>query len=258
MHGAGWRFENEWPLARQTIRTLYLNEGHSLTSELGSTGIDAYKTDFTHNSSYGSNRGNRWLSIAGAAPNVVPKRNALDKKCLLYASEPMAEDTEITGHPIFHLFVSSSASYGDFFLYLEDVDVDGTATLVSEGMLRAGFAPLVDNSHILPEDTRSIGVQPNLPWHGYEKGQYIDEILANDNVIELVVDFQPTSYVMRQGHSLQVAVACADFPTFRLHPKLSPANDPQSPDNLIPTITVHRGGSKQSRIEIPVIPAASQ
>jgi len=60
--------------------------------------------------------------------------------------------------------------------------------------------------------------------------------------------------VFRKGHRIRVAVACADTPTFRLHPKLSPKNTPDAPDNRVPTITVHRGGSRPSRIELPVIP----
>jgi predicted acyl esterase len=74
-------------------------------------------------------------------------------------------------------------------------------------------------------------------------------------VVELLIDLYPTSWVFREGHRIRLAVAAADYPTFRLHPKLSPANDPNDPRNIVPTITVHRTEVHRSWLELPVIPA---
>jgi len=255
MHGDGWRFEKEWPLARQEIHEYFLGPDGTLQPSVGPAGGDKYKADFTTSSTYGSNHANRWLGIGADVPNALPVRTDEDMKCQVYTSDPMTADMEVTGHPIIHLSVSSTASHGDFFFYLEDVDETGKAVLVSEGELRAGFAALHNNDDIITNADHHIDVLPDVPWHGYKKSEYQDAILANGKVVELVVDFLPTSWVFQKGHRIRVSLACANYPTFRLNPKLSPANKADASDNIVPTITIHRGPKYRSRVILPVIPA---
>ncbi len=255
MHGGGWRFENEWPLKRRVPTKYLLGPEHSLVTQPGSEGADSYKADFTHDSRYGDNRGNRMLSLAGGTPNALPIRTEKDKQCLCYTSAPMAQDIEVTGHPLVRLHVSSTAAHGDVFAYVEDVDPKGKVILVSEGQLRAGFAKLHENDMMIFGGKRKIEVLPELPWHGYEKDHYVDGILADGKIVELVFDLQPTAWVFRKGHRIRLAIACADHPTFRLHPKLSPADKPNAKENIVPTITVHRTSTHRSHVELPVIPS---
>lgn len=181
-------------------------------------------------------------------------RTDKDKKCLTYDTVTLKEDVEVTGHPIANLWVSSTADYGDFFVYITDVSPAGKSILVTEGMLRAGFANLHDNDEMIFNGKTGIEVLPEVPWHGYEKADYVDGILADNNIVKLTFDLFPTSWVFRKGHRIRVAIACADWYTFRLHPKLSPRNRPDAPDNIIPTITLHRDAEHQSHINLPVIP----
>lgn len=254
MNGDGWRSEQEWPLARQVMTDFHLGDGNALYETSGEAGTDSYRADFTHSTGYGENNANRWMAAMEFVPTVLPFRNDRDEKCLVYETAPLNDDREVTGHPIVHLFVSSTASHGDFFVYLVDVDTDGLALLVTEGMLRAGFAPLYDNDEMILSGETGIDVLPDLPWHGYERDQYVDGILADGKVVELAFDLLPTSWVFREGHRIRLVVACADWPTFRLHPKLSPGNHPDGADNIVPTITVFRDAEHPSRIELPVIP----
>ncbi len=254
MNGDGWRTENEWPLARQVETGFYLSEGNGLSKNQGDPGSDDYTADYTHDSSYGSTDANRYTALYSNVPNKLPIRTAKDKQCLLYETKPMKEDMEVTGHPMMNLWVSSTADYGDFFVYLVDVDRTGKAVLVTEGMLRAGFAGLYDNDLMVYAGKTDVEVLPELPWHGYERKHYKDRVLADGNIVELVFDLQPTSWVFRKGHRIRVVIACANWPTFRLHEKLAPANRPDDPANIIPTITVHRDEEHPSRIILPVIP----
>jgi len=255
MNGGGWRVENEWPLERREPTRYYFDEGNVLARERTRDGVDTYTADYGHSSTYGTNGGNRWLGIGGGTPDRLPVRTEKDNQCLVYTSDPLAVDTEVTGHPVVRFWVASTADYGDFFVYLEDVDEKGEAVLVTEAQLRAGFADLHSNDKIIAGGKYKIDVLPELPWHGYEKRHYRDRILADGAVVELAIDFLPTSWVFRKGHRIRVSVACADYPTYRLHPKLSPANVPYDPDNIVPTITVYRDASHPSHIELPVIAA---
>jgi len=139
-------------------------------------------------------------------------------------------------------------------VYLEDVDEKGEAVLVSEGVLRAGFAGLYPNEEMIQSGKTDVDVKPELPWHGFEKDQYVHNIFADNNVVELLFDLKPTSWVFRKSHSIRVTIACADWPTFRLHPRLSPFNDPNDPANIIPIITVYRDAERPSGITLPIIP----
>ena len=232
--------------------------GNRLTTSRETNGTDSYTVDYGHSSAYGTNGGNRWLAIGGGTPDALPVRTEKDKQCLVYTSAPLKENIEVTGHPIVRFSVSSTAEYGDFFVYLEDVDANGEAVLVTEAQLRAGFADLHDNDKIIASGKYGIEVLPELPWHGYEKGHYRDRIFADDAIVKLVIDFHPTSWVFRKGHSVRVSIACSDYPTYRLHPKLCPANDPADPDKIVPTITVRRDPAHPSHVELPVIPNRSR
>jgi len=139
-------------------------------------------------------------------------------------------------------------------VYLEDVDETGEAILITEGQLRAGFAALRDNDLIISSGKHKINVLPDLPWHGFEKGHYVDGVLADGRVLELVIGFHPTSWVFKKDHRIRVSIAAADYPTFRLHPKLSLSNKPDAPDNILPTITVYWSEKYPSHVELPVIP----
>ncbi len=253
MNGGGWRTENEWPPARQVSVEYCLDTENALAPKRIEEGRDAYTADFAHNSRFGSNQGNRMLSVAGEAPNAVPVRTELDKQCLVYTSAPLEEDTEVTGHPLVHLWVSSTAADGDFYVYLEDLGESGEALLVTEGQLRASFHRVFDNDAMANGGKHGIDVLPDLPWHGYERKQHDPSALAGGNVVELCIDFHPTSWVFKEGHRLRLAIACADYPTFALHPKLSPENDPEAAGNTVPVVTVHRSATYPSRVMLPVI-----
>jgi len=258
MNGGGWRQEATWPLTRQVVTPLRLDAGKGLRAERAEEGADTYTADLTHDGSYTESKGNRYVGIVMQQPKTPAERTAQAAQCLVYTGEPLAADTEVTGHPIARLHVSCSTPDADFFVYLEDVSPDGKALLVTEGQLRAGFAGLQDNNTMLPDGTHGIDVLPDLPWHGYKQADYNPAIFAEGAVVELVLDLNPTSWVFKQGHSIRVSIACADYPTFRLHPAIAPANDPRAEGVTPPVLTLHRSAAHDSRIELPIIPAPAE
>lgn len=252
MNGDGWRTENEWPLARQVLTDYYFAEEGKLDTQNSAKGTDLYTVNFAHDSRWGeSYRTSRWQMVT---PDELPVRTEMDKLSLTYTTAPMTKDTEVTGHPVVDFWVSSTARNGDFFIYLEDVDENGEAVLVTEGLLRAGFNNLYDNNTMIKGGEESIEIKPELPWHGYEESQYNENVFANKEIVQLTVDLLPTSWVFKEGHSIRVSIAGADWPTFEILPELSPANKPGDPDNVEPIITVHRNKDYPSRITLPIIP----
>jgi len=249
--GSGFRYEHEWPLGRQQVTGFHFNDNNSMSKTTSASGGDQYVTDYSHDFRDPATGATRWNI---SAPAVIFNRTDSDTKSLTYTTETLSKDMEVTGHPIVHLSVSSSADYGDFFVYLEDVDQNGQALLVTDGQLRAGFAGLLPNEDMLSADA-NLDALPDLPWHGYRQSDYVDGILANGNIVDLTFDLMPTSWVYKAGHKIRVSITTSDYPTFGINPALSPSNDPASPDTIVPIITVHRSEDHPSFIELPVIPS---
>ena len=252
MNGPGWRQENEWPLARQVVSSYYFDDSNRLSGSRTTAGSDTYAADFTHDSRYGKHKATR--NGSPLLRDEPMMRTDKDRQCLTYTSAPLEQDVEITGHPIVRFWVSSTADYGDFFVYLEDVDEEGEAYYVTEGKLRAGFAGLVPQEEMLPPGA-GIDVLPDLPYHGFNDHDFVDRIFASGNIVELVIDLLPTSWVFKEGHRSRVSIASADWPTYELHPRLSPNNDPSDAANTVPKITIYRDSKHPSRIELPIVPA---
>lgn len=253
MNGDGWRTESEWPLARQVLTDYYFGEDNTLSTETTAAGSDDYTVDFTTNSVYGKDEeGTRFTMTS---PDELPYRTEEDEKCLTYTTKALTEDTEVTGHPIVDLWVSSTADTGDFYVYLEDIDEDGNAVLVTENVINAKFAALVDNDEEIRGGDSDVEVLPELPWHGYETADENTEVFADSAIVEIELDLMPTSWTFLEGHQIRISIACADYPTFELTPELSPSNDPDAEDNIVPTVTVYRDEEHPSKVTLPIIPA---
>ena len=56
-----------------------------------------------------------------------------------FVTAPLESDTEVTGDAIVNLWMSSSASDGNIFVYLEDVAPDGKVTQVTDARLKASL-----------------------------------------------------------------------------------------------------------------------
>jgi len=250
MQGDGWRSESEWPLARQVKTEFYLSDENTLSDAESQQGTDSRKMSLQHDRRYGFNLSSRWTGLFSIPPQGAPDMTVQDADSLCYTTTPLQDDVEVTGHPVVCLWLSADSEDVDVFVYLEDVDETGRSLMVTEGQLRSGWAALQDKDS---ETDCDIEVLPDLPWHGYEKDQYQPGLLANGRIVEFVIDLQPTSWTFRAGHSIRLAITGANWPDFQLHPGLSPQNNPDASDNIIPTVQIHRGALHRSSIVLPVI-----
>jgi putative CocE/NonD family hydrolase len=225
----------------------YLDQENRLGPARTEEGSDDYDVDFTHRSSYGSTGSDRWIMIG--YPDSLVTRTDKDTQCFLYDTEPLSADTEVTGHPIVDVWITSNQRYGDLFVYLCDVDPQGESIYVAEGQLRAGWHRLYE------DDDRVNGVmdvKPELPWHGYKEAQWVDGALDSETPLNLRFEMVPMSWVFKEGHKIRIAIAGADYQNFELNPGLAPDG---GPENALPTtITIHRTAAYPSHVELPVIP----
>lgn len=226
-----WKVSDTWPPAGSQRVPFYLGEGNRLTRDLpaGSDRYDLYRVDL----SAGTGDRSRWNSLVNIylKPIGYPDREEEDEKLLTYTSAPLEGDTEVTGHPIMTVYVASTATDGQFFVYLEDVDEEGDVHYVTEGMLRAIHRKLSDE-----EPPYKMVV----PYRTFKRKDAMP--LVPGEVAELTFDLLPTSYVFKQGHSIRIALAGADKDHFAV------------PDGPPPTWQVYRSALYPSHIDLPIIP----
>jgi uncharacterized protein len=240
--GHQWRSAKIWPLPNTRLTRFYFQSGRtgSVTSvndgglaaripERAADVRDNYTIDYT--TTVGID--NRWTltGAGGLGGEPYPHMRENDAKGLTYTTQPLTAATEVTGHPVVHLWLTSSAPDVDVFAYLEEVLPDGTSQYVTEGQLRASHRALAT----APYD--HLG----LPYHRSFAGD--SRPLTPGEVTELVFDLQPTSILFHAGDRIRLTITGADKDTYD-----TPIQSPT------PTISVVRGGSDASYVELPIIP----
>jgi putative CocE/NonD family hydrolase len=174
---------------------------------------------------------NRWHTPDGVTPVIYKDRAREDRRLLTYTSPPLATDTEITGYPVVTLFVTSTATDGAFYVYLEDVDERDKVTYVTEGMLRA----LHHRLSPAPPPYKML-----VPYHSFRRADA--QPLVPGTVAELAFGLLPTSVLIRKGHRLRIAIAGHDKDTFE-----------RIPAEGTPVISVQRNQVHASHVDLPVI-----
>lgn len=224
-----WRSTNVWPVENTSLEQWYLSAGNSLSTSIPTTAdaSDNYQIDFTATS--GSQT--RWHTAQDGVPVVYPDRSQEDTKLLVYTSDPLTDDMEITGHPVVTLFAASTHADGAFYVYLEDVDPEGSVAYVTEGQLRALHRKVSDETppYLLP-----------VPYHTFKQAD--GEPMIPGEVNEITFGLHPTSVVIRAGHRIRIAIAGHDAGLFERYPATGD-----------PVITVERNSVHSSKIELPVV-----
>jgi putative CocE/NonD family hydrolase len=233
-----WRTADQWPLPNQQITPFYFQAGPSGSVNSSNDGLlsqdlpaDSGQDDYTIDYTTTTGPTTRWTDGYGGGfgyPDMITN----DQKGLTYTTAPLDADIEVTGHPVIHLWVSSTSDDGDFYAYLEEVDENGVSTYISEGTLHASHRALSDPPFNYMD----------LPFHR----SYAEDVvpLTPGEPAELVFDLLPTSNVFDAGHRIRITITGADADNYEVV-ALDPA----------PTVSIYRGGDRASYIDLPVIPA---
>jgi len=224
-----WHTTKTWPPAGLSVERLYFGEHNTLNAAAPSATIasDAYRVDFT------AATGNQsiWATGFGGGDVVYPDRAEADNKLLVYTSEPLDADLEITGTPVLTVEMSSTTSDGALHSYLEDVSPEGRVTYVDEGILR-----MIDRKEV---DPKSLPYEPLGPAHSFLRKDA--QPLIPGEAARIRFALYPTSVLLRKGHRIRVALAGADASVFQRYPK-----------DGTPMWTLYREARKASFIDLPV------
>ena len=225
-----WRHENEWPLARTHYTRYYLHSEGSANTRGGDGSLsnvppveeptDSYVYDPDNPAP--THRGNT-LMIPHGVQDQRPVEDRPD--VLVYTSEPLGSDLELTGPISVKLFAATSAVDTDFTAKLVDVRPDGYAHNLQDGIVRARY--------------RTSARQPSFITPG--------------RVHEYTIDLWATSHVCKAGHRLRVEISSSNFPRFDRNPN---TGAPLGEDERLEVAqqTIHHSAEYPSHIVLPVIP----
>ena len=186
MHGAkdgAWKSTATWPLPAAQATPVFL-DGGKLSARAG--------------------KGATVFTVTYDTPCPAEPVGAFSISChpvggVSFIQGPLKADTEITGHAIADLWITSSAPDANLFVFLEDVAPDGTVTVVTDGRQKASLRKLN------PAPWPVLG----LPWHRSWKEDAAD--LKPGEPAQVTFDLLAASYVFKVGHRIQITVAGSDY-----------------------------------------------
>lgn len=225
LHEESWKTAAAWPPVSET-RSLYLEPGLALAETAGPAGEAAYQVDFT----VGTGTNTRHERLAAlATTDYYPDWQGRDAAMLCFTSAPLAEAAEITGHPVADLWVASSQSDAVLHVYLSEIEADGTARYVTEGVLRA-----LHRQEAEPERFQRW----SWPFRNFSRANA--RPMTPGVPERLRFGLLPTSWTFRKGSRIRLSIAGADSDHYV-----------QLPYGRPPLLSIRCGGDMASALTLP-------
>jgi putative CocE/NonD family hydrolase len=194
-----WREEKEWPLPGTEWRRYYLHSRGRANSAYGDGALSTEAPGTEPPDSFLYNpldpvptRGGGLCCYANALAGGAFDQSMVEHRAdvLVYSTEPLAENVEVTGPITLTLYASSSASDTDFTGKLVDVDQNGFARNLTDGIIRARV----------------------------RESQSDPKLINPGKVYEFTIDMWSTSNLFKAGHRIRLEVSSSNFPRFDRNP----------------------------------------
>lgn len=210
-----WREEEEWPLSRAVDTTWFLRGGGGLSMDppVEEEAYDEYSYD---PSDPVPTLGGAALLSSEYPPGPLEQSPVeMRHDVLVYTSDPLTEDTEVTGriHAVIH--AASPARSSDWIVRLCDVDPAGRSLNIVDGIVRSDITP----------------------------GRFSEHR----------IDLWSTSHVFRRDHRIRVQVTSSCFPRWDRNPNGGPASPSSEETSQAVTQRVGCGASYASHLVLPIV-----
>lgn len=173
--GNVWRTSTQWPVPHQDI-SFYLTKDKAL--------MEKFSEDSNAVLSYSHNLNDPVPTLGGR--NLFLESGPVDqrsiekrKDVLVFTSEPLKEDIEVTGRVFAKIFLSSDVDQTDLSVRLTDVYPDGKSLLIADNLVKTSKQRLTPLS-------------------------------------EIEVDLWSTSLVFAKGHQIRVIISGSNYPRFEV------------------------------------------
>jgi hypothetical protein len=226
MHAEAWRAAESWPPVKGSRQLFTASDNRLAKSPSEKAASTAYQADF----SIGSGAQTRYERIAGIdATAYYADWTEREHGLLSFTTEPLTAPLEIAGHPVVSLWLASSESDAAVFVYLSEVEADGTARYVTEGLLRAihrAEAPAPRN------------YKTTWPWRTFARKDAKPMPVGEPQLLRFAL--LPTAWRFAAGSRIRLSIAGGDADHFV-----------QTPHGRPPLLTVMSGADKATRLDLP-------
>ena len=233
-----WRDFDAWPPPGAQTQRMYLHSAGKANSSAGAGSLSTTAPGPTETAdSYLYDPANpvptrggplccsQDLLLPGAKEQGdIEKRNDV----LVYSTEPLGQDMDVTGPVTVELYVRSSAVDTDFTAKLVDVHPDGYAQNMTDGIVRMRY-----------RDSRD---KP--------------ELMKPGQIYKITVDLWATSNVFLAGHRLRLEVSSSNFPRFDHNMNTGDADIAHATKKVPATNTILHDAAHPSALVISVVPAS--
>lgn len=225
-----WRDEREWPLARTELTTYYLHSDGKANSRYGDGTLSTEKPgqEPPDHYTYDPARPFPFLTEPVSSQIGGPDDYAAVQRrddVLVYVSDPLQADMEVTGPIRLELHAASSAPDTDFMAMLLDVHPSGFAQRLTDSMVRARFRNGMDRQ----------------------------ELLEPGKVECYDIDLWNTSQVFKAGHRIAVQISSSAFPKYARNlntgGSMADGTEMQQAEQ-----TIYHDEEHPSRLTLPVVP----
>ena len=270
-HSGRWRYENEWPLARTVYTNYHLHEGGTLSPEppekessstsyvhdpkdpvptIGGNlstllyllprpeGYDAMEGLSNHEkvrlfgkplAKVGAHNQVEAPDVYGAKPPYLPLSSRHD--VIVFQTQPLEEDVEVTGPLRVELWASSSA-----------VDTDLTAKLIDVHPPSEDYP----NGYVM-------NLADSIIRARYRDSFEVSKLMEPGTVYRFTIRPYPTSNLFKEGHRIRLDISSSNWPRFDINPN---TGEPLglSTRTVKAVNTVRHEATCPSHIVLPIIP----
>lgn len=233
-----WRAAVDWPLPETRWTKFYLHSGGKANSARGDGTLS---TDLPADESadhYSYDPADPTPSPAFANGHIDGPRDvqtsAARADVLVYTTAPLKEEVEVVGPITARLFAATSARDTDWMVRLIDVDPQGAAALLCDGVMRARHRDPSRDGAFNPE--RLSQLEPGV-------------------VYPYTIEFwRATGNVFAPGHRIRVEVSSSYFPYYLRNLNTGADNIGLETTSVIAEQTIHHDRERASHLILPVIP----
>ena len=224
-----WRDEKEWPLSRAESIPFYLHSNGSANSHWGCGFLSREKPEGEKPDSFVYDPSNPVTDYFFEEPGARDlKPIEVRNDVLVYTSDPLEKDMEVTGSINAHIYASSSAKDTDFVVKVSDVHPDGYSQNITpplSGVIRAR----------------------------YRESESVPSLLTPGHIYKFTIGLTFTSHVFKKGHRLRVSITSSYFPLIDRNPN---TGHPFGTDSewICAKQSIFHDDEHPSRIILPVIP----
>jgi len=144
---------------------------------------------------------------------------------LVYMTEPLGQNVEVTGPITVQLWAASTAVDIDFTAKLVDVFLNGPTIGLCSGIVRACYRESIE----------------------------VPTLIVPGKVYQYTIKLEPTAYVFKVGHRIRLDISSSDFPNFDRNHNTG-ANYYEDKHLVSAKQTIFHDITYPSKITLPIVP----